>query len=92
MVACASSQSSHTFGLGDSLIKCAHEVESFLGQMVVLPGQDCLTAPHCLGQRHMLAESACPWFRNIKGLSKEALHTTSPGDVAGEIGFILNIL
>jgi len=40
----------------------------------------------------MLAESACPWFRNIKGLRKEALHTASPGDVAGEIGVILNVL
>jgi hypothetical protein len=89
--ACASSQSSHVFRLGDSLINRTYEVESFLGQMVVLSRQDCLAALNGLGQRHMLAEGAYPWFRNREGLGKEALHTASPGEVAGKVGVIFNV-
>src|SRR5919204_4292743 len=83
---CARSQSSQVFGLGDSLINRAHEVKGFLGQMVVLPRQDCPAAPNGLGQCHMLTQGACPWFRAREGLSEEALHTARPGNVARQVG------
>src|SRR5262249_28514113 len=43
-------QCSPVFRLGDGLINRTHKVEGLLGQMVILPRQDCLAAPHGLGQ------------------------------------------
>src|SRR5215831_19907777 len=90
-VACASSQSSHAFGLGDGLINRAHEVEGFLRHMVILPRHNGLAAPDGLGQCYMLTYGACPWFRAIEGLREEALHTARPGNIVRQVEVLLNI-
>jgi hypothetical protein len=58
--------------------------------MVVLSCQECLAAPNCLSQWHILTHSACPRFRHREGLGKEALHTARPGEIVAEAGVIFN--